>query len=98
MFLSHIFPFITTGFNWYIAAAIVFLSPIVFVLQGIIIGAIVWTGLFIYEFLAVKLKLTGKKDVSSAPCMLKMKEFEDIKYLFVNQVMEVLKHYKPGEF
>ena len=60
LLLLPIFPFITTGFDWRIAAAIIFLSPVLYVFQGVVIGAMVWGGLCIYAFIEAKFKLVYK--------------------------------------
>ncbi|WP_323845567.1 hypothetical protein [Microbulbifer magnicolonia] len=43
------FPFVTTGFDWKIALAIIFGCPVLFLVQGLLIGAMVWLGLQIYQ-------------------------------------------------
>ncbi|WP_417349492.1 hypothetical protein [Ferrimonas sp.] len=50
--LIPIFPFVTVGFSLPIALMIIFLSPILFVVQGVLIGAMVWLGLTMLGFLA----------------------------------------------
>ena len=50
--LIPLFPFVTVGFSLPIALMIVFLSPILFIVQGVLIGAMVWLGLKMLQGLA----------------------------------------------
>ncbi|KUJ83847.1 hypothetical protein AWR36_008510 [Microbulbifer flavimaris] len=49
LLLIPVFPFVTVGFDWKIAMLIVFISPLLFLLQGFLIGSMVWLGLQIYR-------------------------------------------------
>ncbi|WP_028108869.1 hypothetical protein [Ferrimonas futtsuensis] len=43
--LIPIFPLVTVGFSLPIALMIILLGPVLFMVQGVLIGAMVWLGL-----------------------------------------------------
>lgn len=52
LILIPVFPFVTSGFDWKIALMIIFLCPVLFLIQGVLIGAMVSVGLRIYRYFA----------------------------------------------
>jgi hypothetical protein len=59
LLLLPVFPFFTTGFDWRIALVIIFVCPLLFLLQGFIIGVMVLVGQRIYQMALRLLSKTG---------------------------------------